>query len=261
MGSVFPWSIYLRNLANRMSPQGVNELVERCRELLPKLGKRPRTVLEKILENGSVSTYELGQLGYDQPPRAAQDLKEAGVVLKTTFGRHPSTGARMGVYSIAGISGDAAFKGRAAFPKAFRQAMLKRSGSRCNICNTHHPQTVLQIDHRIPYIVAGESDGLLESDFQMLCGSHQRSKSWECEHCQNRFDHNANTCRSCYWAFPDGEYSHVALRLERRVDLTWAGAEVDLYDRIEAIAAENGKTTAMLLKDIVEERFRRGYKR
>ena len=40
--------------------------------LLPTLGKRPRVVLEHILKNGSVSTYELGQLGYDQPPRAAK---------------------------------------------------------------------------------------------------------------------------------------------------------------------------------------------
>ncbi len=55
------------------------KMSQRYAELLARLGKRPKAVLERILKNGSVSTYELGQLGYDQPPRAAQDLKEAGV--------------------------------------------------------------------------------------------------------------------------------------------------------------------------------------
>lgn len=146
--------------------------------LLENLGKRPRAVLEKILENGSVSTYELGQLGYDQPPRAAQDLKECGVKLKVAFGKHPKTGARMAIYSLAD-SAEAelqAAAGRRIFPSTFRADVLHAHGSRCNLCGTPYPPKSLSLDHRIPFIVGGESDDLRVRDFQPLCGSHQRKK-------------------------------------------------------------------------------------
>ena len=58
-------------------------------ELLPKLGKRARKLLEIILEQGSVSTHELAKIGYGHPPRARQDLKDAGIDIITTFGKHP----------------------------------------------------------------------------------------------------------------------------------------------------------------------------
>lgn len=41
----------------------------------------------------------------------------------------------------------------------------------------------LQIDHRVPYEVAGESNELKTEDFMLLCGSANRAKSWSCEHC------------------------------------------------------------------------------
>ena len=103
-----------------------------------------------------MSTYELGQLGYDQPPRAAQDLKEAGVRLTTSFGKHPKSGARMAIYALAGLDEDAAFSGRRALPKKFREQVLERFQKRCNICNEEHPARLLQLNHRVPYIIACE---------------------------------------------------------------------------------------------------------
>lgn len=213
--------------------------LEQYRKILNSLGKRPRTVLEKILENGSVSTYELGELGYDQPPRAAQDLKEAGVPLKTTFGKHPETGSRMGIYSID-FDAEMNFgngKGRRAFPKKFKQLLLKIYDKKCNVCNVQYPATALQIDHRVPYIVGGETDELDPGSFQLLCASHQRSKSWECEHCPNYKIKNLASCESCYWAYPDTDFAHVATIPEKRADIIWQGeSEIADYLRLRKFA-------------------------
>lgn len=220
-------------------------------KFLEQLNKRPRRVLEKLLENGSVSTYELGQLGYDQPPRAAQDLKEAGVSLQTNFGKHPKTGARMAIYSLAP---DQNLKlglklGRIAFPKKFRQELLVTHKNRCNLCNTKYPSVSLQIDHRIPFIIGGEPESLELDDYQCLCASHQRSKSWECEHCPNRDEKKEDVCRECYWAFPEGDYHHVATILEKRIDLTWRGSEeINDYERMVRIAKSKNVGLPYLIK-------------
>ena len=45
--------------------------------------KRPRTVAEHLLKYGSITTEELTTIyGYEHPPRAARDLREAGVPLR-----------------------------------------------------------------------------------------------------------------------------------------------------------------------------------
>lgn len=228
------------------------ELIRKCRRMLPRLGKRPRTVLARILAKGAVSTYELGQLGYDQPPRAAQDLKEAGVRLKTSFGKHPKSGARMAIYSLAGLEESAALSGRSALPKSFRNEVLRQFDDRCNVCATVYPHAVLQLDHRVPYIVGGEGRERRVTDFQPLCGSHQRSKSWECEHCPNRTARDVRVCQTCYWAIPDGDYDHVATKQERRMDITWTGnAGLVQYERIKRLAAERGESLSAFVKTLI----------
>lgn len=212
---------------------------EKYEELLKKLGKRPATVLQKILENGSVSTYELGELGYDQPPRAAQDLKESGVVLKTSFGKHPITNSRMAIYSLGAEKplDKGSAKGRNAIPKKFRQEILENFSNKCNICNAEFPPNLLQIDHRIPFIIAGEVTEFESDLFQPLCGSHQRLKSWSCEHCENREHLSIENCQSCYWAYPDIDYNHIAMVPEKRIDITWSGDEqIDLYNKFKKFA-------------------------
>lgn len=227
---------------------------DKLAELAKKLGKRPRTVLEKLLENGSISTYELGQLGYDQPPRAAQDLKEAGVRLITKQGKHPKSGSRMGIYHLHPeqplLTGR--FTGRKAFPKAFREKVYAYFNNKCNICNVEYDTTMLQIDHRIPYIVAGEIKQLRVQDFQPLCGSHQRTKSWVCEHCRNRERRLKRVCRTCYWAFPDKGYRHIATVPERRLDVTWKGpSELRLYTQLRRLCTKEAVDLQTMIKIII----------
>lgn len=231
------------------------EQKQKYEELLKKLGKRPRTVLELILEKGEVSTYELGELGYDQPPRAAQDLKEHGVRLKTKFGKHPETNARMAIYMLAEVDDEVngSFTGRVAFPKKFREEVLAFFKNRCNICNMEYNARSLQLDHRVPYLLGGEADKFRLQDFQALCNSHQRAKSWECEHCGNRTLANAEVCAKCYWSIPDGPYQHVAMRDERRLDLTFVDAEVKDYQRLEATAKKESKAITTVAKAAIKK--------
>jgi hypothetical protein len=46
--------------------------------------KRPRTVIEHILEYGFITSEELKHIyGYDHPPRAVRDVREHGVPIVT----------------------------------------------------------------------------------------------------------------------------------------------------------------------------------
>jgi len=229
-------------------------------ELLPTLGKRPQAVLERLLENGSVSTYELGKIGYDQPPRAAQDLKEQGVRLRMTNSKHPATGNRMGVYTLEDEQPllDGKLTGRHSFPKKFRKHVLDHYQRMCPCCGVVLDESRLQIDHRIPYLVAGEADMSDLAQWMPLCSSHQRTKSWVCEHCPNYITKNPTICSSCYWAVPDGEYEHVATVHERRLALVWQGPEeIRLFNGMKALAAKTGVSPATLAKTTLEDIVRK----
>ncbi len=224
-------------------------------ELLETLGKRPRTMLELLMKKGEVSTYELGELGYDQAPRVAQDLKERGVRLRVKNGRHPITGSRMAIYSLAddGEETPGSFTGRVAIPKAFREEILVHFKSRCNVCNTEYNGRSLQVDHRVPFLVGGESNEFDVRNFQALCNSHQRAKSWECEHCENRERRDVTICSTCYWAIPDGPFTHVAMREERRLDLTFVASEIKEYKNLEKAAKGLGRPISDVAKAAIKK--------
>lgn len=59
--------------------------------------KRPRTVIQHILQYGFVTTEELKNLGYEHAPRAARDVRELGIPLET-FWTKDSNGRRIGAY-------------------------------------------------------------------------------------------------------------------------------------------------------------------
>ncbi len=236
------------------------ETKKKLEELLPTLGKRPGIVLDRLLKHGSVGTYDLGQLGYDQPPRAAQDLKERGVRLKVTRGKHPVTGYRMAIYRLDDEQPilDGTFNGRQAFSKEFRRKIFDAHKSHCIFCGVAVEKSRLQIDHRVPYQIAGEIDLKRTAEFMPLCSSHQRTKSWTCEHCPNYIAKKSAVCKACYWAIPDGPYKHVATRPERRLDLVWRLAEVKKFKRLEAVARGRrqplNEFAIQILNDAVEKK-------
>lgn len=239
----------------RTSAADLNEaMLALCRSVE---AKRPRTVIEHILEHGIITNEELSELyGYDHPPRAIRDVRENGIPLITHSVISPKTGRRMGAYTFDDVSKIKAGRvgGRKAFSKQFKQTLIETYGARDAITGESLDERYLQIDHRIPYEVAGDDGGDLDpSNFMLLDASSNRAKSWSCEHCDNfQTKHKLEVCRSCFWASPEN-YTHIAETPSRRIDLVWSGDEVRNFDDLKAVAeAENVELAAYLKRKLSE---------
>jgi hypothetical protein len=217
--------------------------------------KRPRTVLDHILRHGYITTAELKDTyGYNHPPRAARDVREQGIPLETFEVTGPD-GRRIGAYRLdeakAVTPGRAG--GRRALPKAFKRALAERQGERCALCGWRFPARALQVDHRVPYEVAGDAAGLTDLDAYMLvCGSCNRAKSWTCEGCANWLTaKDPGSCETCLWGSPD-DYSHIALQQRRTLTISWQEDDVERYDALAAAAARAGVSPAYYAREILK---------
>jgi len=219
--------------------------------------KRARLVIDHILEHGFVTTEEISALyGYSHPPRAARDVREEGILLDSTRIRS-STGRWIASYSFAASGGTAGVRsgGRKAFPEKLKQMLFQQSGHRCAVCLTQYEGRYLQIDHRIPYAVGGDPvDGSHDpADYTLLCGSCNRAKSWSCEHCPNWLEFKeAALCLTCYWANPSN-YKHIALKIQRRIDVTWSEQEAEHYERLKAQAETSQESIPDYVKAILRQ--------
>lgn len=212
--------------------------------------KRARFVLDHIVRSGVVTTEEINRAGYDHPPRAAQDVRNLGFRLKTTKVKH-SNGRSIAAYAFDDGELDSGKAGRRAMPKKERDAIIHAAGDKCQICRAEHN---LQVDHRIPYEIGGEALAHEKEPFQVLCGSCNRKKSWDCERCRNRLEIcNPDTCRSCYWAGAN-TYTHVAMQEQRRADVVWIGTEVKDFERIRTDARRHGRSVPEQIKDALKRR-------
>jgi hypothetical protein len=143
------------------------------------------------------------------------------------------------------------FSGRTGLSKEIKDQLIAKYGCQCFIYLEKMDAANLQIDHRVPYEVAGEADELKTEDFMLLCGSANRAKSWSCEHCENwKSAKDKNICLSCYWAFPE-KYNHVAMQQIRRVDLVWQGEEVTQYNKLKSDAAKAGLGIPQFVKKVL----------
>ena len=219
--------------------------------------KRPRTVLDHILKHGHVTTQELrDHYGYNHPPRAARDVREQGIALET-FRVVGADGRSIAAYRLPTTQHRSAraSRGRRPLPKALKQTLIERDGARCSVCGAQMESRYLQMDHRVPYDIAGDNPEreLRPRDFVLLCGPCNRAKSWSCEHCENREQgKRVRVCAGCYWASPK-HYNHVATVPQRRVALTWVGEHaVRSHDALADRAAEQGVTVSELILQIVE---------
>lgn len=219
--------------------------------------KRPKTVIDHILKHGLISTEELSEIyGYDHPPRAIRDVRENGIPLITHNVISPKTGRRMGAYTFDDISKIKAGRvgGRKAFSKKFKQELINQYGSRDTITCAYSEERYLQIDHRIPYEIAGDNpDPLDPRDFMLLDASSNRAKSWSCEHCSN-FQTNLapDVCRSCFWASPEN-YTHIAGTPSRRIDLVWSGDEVTQFEKLKKKAESAGLELSTYIKTVLSK--------
>ncbi len=217
--------------------------------------KRPRTVIEHILKHGHVTTDELRDLyNYTHPPRGARDVRERGIPLET-FRVKTGDGRTIAAYRFADETQARrnTLAGRITFSKDFKQQLVQRYGLLCTIHGEEFEERYLQIDHRVPYEVAGDPVGEKRriEDYMLLCAAANRAKSWSCEHCLNwRKEKDPDICRTCYWAYPEN-YTHIAMQPIRRVDLSWTGDEVRIHDRLKEQAAEAQQEVPEYVKEVL----------
>ncbi len=213
--------------------------------------KRARTVINHILQYGFITTEELNDIyGYDHPPRAIRDVRENGIPLETFKVDSGKTGRKIAAYRfdtsqvIAGRIG-----GRKAFPKHFKEALVEYYGSCSMLTGEKLEPRYLQIDHRIPYEIAGNDAEETVDNYMLLDASAQRAKSWSCERCENfTTKKDVAICADCFWAFPES-YSHIAMVGERRVYISWFDKEVDDFQRIK----EEADRSQLSIQDFIKQ--------
>ena len=217
--------------------------------------KRARDALKVLLAKGAVSTDDLNEMGYNHPPRVIGDIRDAGIPITTGAGTS-KTGNRMAVYTFGDPSQiqEGRIGGRSAFPKAFKAKLIALYGSIDCITGATLDERVLQIDHRVPYRIAGD-DALTDhkvEDYMLLDASSQRAKSWACEHCPNMQEKDKDVCRTCYWAYPES-YTHIATEKYRRVDVTWQNADVAIFEKLKAKADADGISVAEYIRRLMRQ--------
>ena len=230
-------------------------------QLLELVGsKRGRGVVQHIANHGFITTEELERdYGYNHPPRAARDVREAGIPLET-FRVISSDGRRIGAYRFGDLSTvrKARAGGRKSFSKPFKRQLYDASGGTCTICCGRFEDRYLQIDHRVPYEIAGNEEDFQQNsdDYMLLCRSCNRAKSWSCENCPNWTRKSDAICSRCYWAYPEG-HTHIALREVRRTDILWDADEVRVYEELRRVAARAERAVPDYVKKLVAKCLKR----
>lgn len=218
--------------------------------------KRAKTVLEHILEYGFVTTEDLARYNYEHAPRAARDVREHGIELET-FRVKSSNGRSIAAYRLVdNVAGDNNKSGRKNFSKKFKQVLLKENGNKCSLCGGEFLETILQIDHKVPYEVSGDrhEERNLE-DFMLLCPSCNRGKSWTCEHCKNWSTMKMpSMCQICMFASPN-KYEHIAMKEKRSLTLVWEATEVQHYESLERDAHLANQDIRQYAKDMLKAKY------
>lgn len=231
------------------------EFIERLKALK---GKRSQTVILHILKHGHITTEELRSVyGYHHPPRARRDVIEQGIPIKTIRIRNSKGRRTIAAYTLGAPSEiRKGITGREAVSKTLKKELLKKYAERCMICSARFDEQYLQIDHRIPYEIAGQAPEEDPEAYMLLCRSCNRAKSWTCEHCANwREKRNPNLCRSCYWGNPTS-YKHIALQDIRRLDIVWYQDDVQQYERLRQYTEMLEESLPEYVKKVLEKHLK-----
>ena len=228
------------------------------RQKLEAIGaKRPRTVIQHLLKYGVVTTAELTEkYGYGHPPRAIRDVREFGIPIET-FKVKDKNGRSIAAYRFGNLKEWRVVQGksvgRTMLAKALKNALVEKFGSRCFVYLEAMDEKLLQVDHRVPYEIAGESDDAQVDNYMLLCPSANRAKSWTCEHCENWTRKDVGFCLRCFWAHPE-EYDHIAGKVMKQIALLFTGDEIEDYRKLIALSGRD--SAQMTIKRIIHERVK-----
>ncbi|WP_445374018.1 hypothetical protein ACSLVK_16835 [Photorhabdus tasmaniensis] len=233
------------------------ELEDYIRDVLKVCSSRAAFVIDHIVKYGSINSEQIRNAGFVHGARAVGDVRDNGVPL-ITRNIKSSDNRTIAEYTFGPASDikKHKFGGRVNFPASLKGKLIERDGLFCAISKQYLPADELQIDHRVPYYISGDIAGERDpEDFMLLSKSLQRSKSWDCEHCENLKVHfDLNICRSCYWASPDN-YTHVAMRTQRSINVTWEGKEVKEFDKLNEESIGVNCSPQELIKAIIRKRY------
>jgi hypothetical protein len=224
--------------------------------------KRPRTVIDHILQYGFVTTEDLkNKYGYNHPPRAVRDVKEYGIPIEM-YRVEGSDGRKIAAYRFGEFSSEMMHRisGRTTLSKKIKEELIALHGAKCFIYNEIVDQNDLQIDHRVPFEVGGDFVGEQEPEYYMLLSpSANRLKSWACEKCTNwNNEKDKEICLTCYWAYPEN-YTHIALIPVKRLDIIWQGEEISVYEALKKQAQNENSEIQDIVKKLLEKYVNRGY--
>ena len=151
--------------------------------------KRAKIVIDHILEHGHITTEDLeNTYNYNHPPRAARDVREAGIPLET-FTVKSKSGKSIAAYRFGNIDKRQVTESQAefSFQRNLSMSFMWQEKEDCYVCNGNFEERYLQVGNdRVPYEVGGDTVSTRRTeDFMLLCGSCNRAKSWSCEHCEN----------------------------------------------------------------------------
>lgn len=219
--------------------------------------KRPRTVIQHILEHGFITSEELQETyGYNHPPRAVRDVRECGIPLET-YRVTGTDGRSIAAYKFGSLA-DAKNNlsrsaGRTVLSRALKRALIDKYGSKCFVYLESMDESVLQVDHRIPYEIGGEHDETDIDYYMLLSPSANRTKSWTCEHCENWNRKDSSFCLRCFWAHPEN-YDHIAGKHERVISLVYTDEEIEDYCKLIELSGE--ENAQEFIKQIIHEHLK-----
>src|SRR3989304_5683934 len=142
----FSLSSSTTNTGHCMPPKPPSKKIKRL--LASITNKRARVVIQHILKRGFITTEDLEKkYGYNHPPRAARDVREAGIPLET-FRVRSSDGRSIAAYKFGDLSQirEGRLQGRRTFPKKLKDELYEISGGKCAICSGVFEARYLQID-------------------------------------------------------------------------------------------------------------------
>ena len=236
----------------------MNEYPEEFLKLLQSVtAKRPRTVIQHILEYGFITSEELKDIyGYNHPPRAVRDVREYGIPL-ITYRVTGTDGRSIAAYKFGNPEDTknnlSKSSGRTVLSKALKQALIDKYGAKCFIYLESMDEAVLQVDHRIPYEIGGDHDEADVDYYMLLSPSANRAKSWTCEHCENWERKDSSFCLRCFWAHPEN-YDHVAGKYEKIISLVFTGDEIEDYNKLVELSGE--ENAQEFIKQIIHEHLK-----
>lgn len=234
------------------------DLENYIRDVLTVCSARAAFIINQIIEYGSIDSEKIRNTGYVHGARAVGDVRDNGIPIVTN--KIKSSDNRTIAKYTFGPAADIKkhkFGGRIQFPSSLKAKLIARDGLFCAISEQPLPKNELQIDHRVPYYISGDiTRERNPADFMLLSKSLQRSKSWDCEQCENLKVHfKIEICRSCYWAYPDN-YTHIAMRTQRSINVTWEKDEVEEFGMLAEESSRIGSSPQELIKTIVKKRYK-----